>query len=105
MTSTIPGTIIFMYLVKITVLIIYHPLSAFGGVFMQNNYHVLINYLSTYCDELEPMEFYRMVFPQGELQEMGVYEKGKYNGIAVEVTREKKKMEKRRYYDIPLQMI
>lgn len=58
---------------------------------MQNNYHVLINYLSTYCDELEPMEFYRMVFPQGELQEMGVYEKGKYNGIAVEVTREKKK--------------
>lgn len=56
---------------------------------MHDNYHIITNYLSIYYEELEPIEFYRMVFSQGDLQERGNYEKGKYNAIAVEVTREK----------------
>ncbi len=55
---------------------------------MQNR---LTEYLYTYYDEIEPVEFYRAIFPKGELQEKGVYEKGKYNAIVVEVTGEKKK--------------
>lgn len=53
---------------------------------MQN---ILTEYLHTYYDELEPREFYRELFREGELQEKGIYEKGKYNGIIVEVTRDK----------------
>lgn len=43
-----------------------------------------------FFDEVEPKEFYRDIFPVGELQEKGVYEKGKYNAIAVEVLDEGK---------------
>lgn len=53
--------------------------------------NILTKYLYTYYDEIEPKEFYRAIFPKGELQEKGVYEKGKYNAIVVEVTKEKKK--------------
>lgn len=53
--------------------------------------NILTKYLYTYYDEVEPKEFYRVIFPEGELQEKGVYEKGKYNGIIIEVTKEKKK--------------
>ena len=53
--------------------------------------NILTKYLYTYHDEIEPKEFYRAIFPKGELQEKGVYEKGKYNAIVVEVTKEKKK--------------
>lgn len=53
--------------------------------------NILTNYLYTYYDEIEPKEFYRAIFPKGELQKKGVYEKGKYNAIVVEVTKEKKK--------------
>ena len=42
-------------------------------------------YLETYYDEVSPIEFYRAVFPAGELEEKGVYEEGRYTGIAVEV--------------------
>ncbi|CEK36562.1 hypothetical protein UMC2_34321 [[Clostridium] sordellii] len=38
---------------------------------------------------MEPKEFYREIFREGELQEKGVYDKGKYNGIIVEVTKDK----------------
>lgn len=55
---------------------------------MQNR---LTEYLYRYYDEIEPVEFYRAIFPEGELQKKGVYEKGKYNAIVVEVTKEKKK--------------
>ena len=58
--------------------------------------NILTNYLYTYYDEIEPKEFYRAIFPKGELQEKGVYEKGKYNAIVVEVTKEKKKNSKYR---------
>lgn len=53
--------------------------------------NILTRYLYTYYDEIEPKEFYRAIFHKGELQEKGVYEKGKYNAIVVEVTKEKKK--------------
>ena len=53
--------------------------------------NILTRYLYTYYDEIEPVEFYRAIFREGELQEKGVYEKGKYNGIIVEVTKEKLK--------------
>ena len=51
--------------------------------------NILTKYLYTYYDEIEPKEFYREIFREGELQEKGVYAKGKYNGIIVEVTKEK----------------
>ena len=35
--------------------------------------------------EFSPMEFYRAVFPEGELDRAGAYTKGKYVGIAVEI--------------------
>lgn len=53
--------------------------------------NILTKYLYTYYDELEPKEFYRTIFREGELQEKGVYDKGKYNGIIVEVTKKKLK--------------
>lgn len=62
----------------------------FGGGFLYME-NILTNYLYTYYDEIEPKEFYRAIFPKGELQKKGVYEKGKYNAIVVEVTKEKKK--------------
>lgn len=58
----------------------------------------LTEYLHTYFDELEPREFYRNIFPVGELQECGEehYNDGKYNGIIIEVTDEKYKDKKGR---------
>ncbi|MGM8251695.1 hypothetical protein ACSXCO_15005 (plasmid) [Clostridium perfringens] len=52
--------------------------------------NLLTEYLLHHYDEVEPIDFYRDIFPSGELQEKGIYEKGKYNAIAVEVTKEKK---------------
>lgn len=48
-------------------------------------------YLNTYYEELTPYEFYRGIFPSGELEEQGVQEQGKYCAIAVEMTKQKKK--------------
>lgn len=46
----------------------------------------ILKYLKTYFDELEPKEFYRMIFPLGELANHEQKEvKGKYNAIAVEL--------------------
>lgn len=46
-------------------------------------------YLEQYFDELEPLEFYRKIFPKGELETRGTvngeYERGKYHAIAVEL--------------------
>ena len=53
--------------------------------------NLLTEYLLHHYDEVGPIDFYRDIFPTGELQEKGIYEKGKYNAIAVEVTNEKKK--------------
>lgn len=45
----------------------------------------ILDYLTTYFDEQQPLEFYRSIFPLGELAEKGVLEQGKYNCIAVEL--------------------
>ena len=50
---------------------------------MLNNH--LTQYLETYFDEIEPREFYRNIFPLGELEENGQQIQGKYNAIAVEL--------------------
>lgn len=52
--------------------------------------NVFSDWLEIYFDEVTPMEFYRSVFPAGELEKQGEYLKGKYCGIAIEVTKEKK---------------
>ena len=43
------------------------------------------DYLDTYFDEVEPYDFYRAIFPSGELEEKGLQIQGKYNAIAVEL--------------------
>lgn len=45
----------------------------------------ILKHLEQFYDEVEPMEFYRSIFPAGELEEKGKQEKGKYNAIAVEL--------------------
>ena len=42
-------------------------------------------YLEKFYDEIEPIDFYRNLFPIGELEEAGKQEQGKYNAIAVEL--------------------
>lgn len=45
----------------------------------------IAEYLETYLDELTPLEFYRQIFPIGELEEKGKQVSGKYNGVMVEL--------------------
>lgn len=45
----------------------------------------LAEYLEQYFDEVEPKEFYRAIFPAGELEESGKMQQGMYNSIAVEL--------------------
>lgn len=52
--------------------------------------NILTNYLKQYYEEVDYKEFYRSIFPIGSFEKKGEYEKGKYNGIIVEVTKEKK---------------
>ena len=59
--------------------------------------NVFSEWLETYFDEVTPYEFYRAIFPAGELEEKRSREEnrenpitGKYCGIAVEITQEKK---------------
>ncbi|WP_297522389.1 hypothetical protein [uncultured Clostridium sp.] len=52
--------------------------------------NILTEYLRGLFKELEPIEFYRNIFKKEKLQQKEIYEKRKYNGIAVEVTKEKK---------------
>ena len=47
-------------------------------------------WLSTKFEEVEPMEFYREIFPCGSLEAAGVEEEGKYAGIVIERTGEKR---------------
>ena len=63
---------------------------------MKNNH--LVEYLSTYFEEIEPIEFYRNIFPAGELEERGKQETGKYNAVAVElIPKENKQTDVKRY--------
>lgn len=56
----------------------------------RTNMNPLEAYLEQYFDELTPIEFYRLVFPAGELEKKGEYITGMYNGIACEICKEKK---------------
>lgn len=47
-------------------------------------------WLAQFFDELTPHEFYRVIFPEGELDQRGAMTKGKYTGIIIEVTDETK---------------
>ena len=58
-----------------------------GGALFVN---VLEKWLETYFDEVEPVEFYRGIFPEGELDTEGSFTDFKYIGIVVAVTAEKK---------------
>ncbi len=52
---------------------------------MQQDRIFIREYLDTYFDEVEPWDFYRAIFPAGELEEKGLQVQGKYNAIAVEL--------------------
>lgn len=41
--------------------------------------------LESSFDEIHYLDFYREIFPEGSFEEKGVYEDGKYNGIAVAI--------------------
>jgi hypothetical protein len=46
-------------------------------------------YLEKYFEAIASKEFYRSIFPEGELQKKGVYGDNKYNAIAVELGEDK----------------
>lgn len=58
------------------------------------------DYLTQFFDEIEPKEFYRSIFPEGELQGKGDHIPGKYNGIAVELLPMNEKGKNTRRYTI-----
>lgn len=47
--------------------------------------NVLANKLRSKFEPVEPMVFYREIFPEGELDAWGANTKGKYTGIAIEI--------------------
>lgn len=49
----------------------------------------LTEYLEQYCDELTPREFYRLIFPSGELDADGAFTKGKYTAVGVAINPER----------------
>lgn len=56
------------------------------------------DYLRQYFDQLEPQEFYRKIFPKGELQQHNKERDGKFNAIAVELLpKEENKPNAKRY--------
>ena len=52
---------------------------------MQQDRIFIREYLDKFFDEVEPWDFYRAIFPAGELEEKGLQVQGKYNAIAVEL--------------------
>ena len=58
------------------------------------------DYLDTYCDAIDPKDFYRSIFPLGELQRKGIYTQGKYNAIAIELLSETKQKRNIKRYTI-----
>lgn len=51
----------------------------------------IFNYLSKNFSEVSPMDFYREIFPAGELQKKGEKEEGKYSAIAIQFVSESKR--------------
>lgn len=50
--------------------------------------NILAKELEKRYETVEPMDFYREIFPEGELDSWGANTKGKYTGVAVEITDE-----------------
>lgn len=50
----------------------------------------LLTVLDELFEEVEALDFYRNIFPLGELDGLNLFTKGKYTGIAVEITNEYK---------------
>ena len=57
----------------------------------------ILDYLEQYFDEIEPFDFYRAIFPPGELEEKGKQTNGKYNAIAVEILPQESEKKVNRY--------
>lgn len=51
-------------------------------------------YLEIHCKEVSPHDFYRDIFPEGELEEKGKYVDGEYTGIAISVNDKTKKVKR-----------
>lgn len=49
-----------------------------------------LDYLETFCDEISPQDFYREIFPEGELDIKDAYTEGMYTAVAVSVGADKK---------------
>lgn len=52
--------------------------------------NVIAKRLQVLYPEVEPMEFYREIFPDGELDQLNAMTKGKYTGIAIEISDKKR---------------
>lgn len=50
-----------------------------------NESKFIVDFMEQYYTEIPPKEFYRSIFPKGELESSGVHEEGKYNAVAVEL--------------------
>lgn len=53
--------------------------------------NILAAELARYYEEVQPYDFYREIFGDGELDELDAMTPGKYNAIALEITKEKRK--------------
>lgn len=53
--------------------------------------NVIAEELHRYYEPVTPYDFYRSIFPEGELDTGDEFTKGKYTAIALEITKEKKK--------------
>lgn len=60
--------------------------------------NALTRWLEIFFDEVEPRDFYRDIFPPGELEKRGEYETGKYTGIIVAITNGRKADGHRKVY-------
>ena len=58
--------------------------------------NILAEELARYYEPVEPYAFYREIFGDGELDEADAFTEGKYCGIALEITKEKRKDKKGR---------
>lgn len=57
----------------------------------------IAEYLNQFYDEVPPKDFYRAIFPVGELEEHGKQETGRYNAIAVELLPKEEEANARRH--------
>ena len=49
----------------------------------QELYKAKNKYLEQFCEPVEPLDFYRDIFPEGTFERKGHYEDNRANGIAI----------------------